>query len=129
MDKKETIELLKSKPINIAIVGSRNFYDYDALVKFIKENIDTDTIKFVISGGARGADSLAERFAYNFNIEKKIFKPDWQKYGKRAGFLRNKTIIENADVVFAFWDGESRGTLSSINLAKEQDKKLYVYTF
>lgn len=129
MDKKETIELPKSKLVNIAIVGSRNFYDYDILVEFIKENIDINIIKLVISGGAVGADSLAERFAYNFNIEKKIFKPDWQKYGKRAGFLRNKTIIENADIVFAFWDGESRGTLSSINLAKEQDKKLYVHTF
>jgi len=129
MGKKETIELLKSKPISIAIVGSRDFNDYDALVKFIKEKINLKDVESVISGGARGADSLAERFAYNFKFKTIIFKPDWNKHGKKAGFLRNILIIENADVVFAFWDGESRGTLLSINLAKEQNKKLYVYTF
>jgi hypothetical protein len=58
-----------------------------------------------------------------------VFKPDWNKYGKSAGFVRNKLIIENADIVFAFWDGESKGTLISINIAKELNKKLYICNF
>jgi len=129
MNKKETIRLLKDKLIGIAIVGSRNFNDYDSLVKFIKEKIHLKEIKYVISGGARGADKLAEQFAYHYSFDIRVVYPNWRKYGRSAGFLRNKIIIENADVVFAFWDGESRGTLSSINLAKNLDKKLYVYNF
>lgn len=112
--------------MNIAIVGSRSFHDIDVMDEFIQSKIDVTKITKVISGGAHGADSTGELFAYRHDIPKVIFKPDWNKYGKKAGFLRNKLIIEAADVVFAFWDGESRGTLSSINLAKEANKELYI---
>jgi len=115
--------------MKIAVVGSRSFSDFDKLEKFILSKVSLKDIELVISGGAIGADDLAERFAYKHNIPKQVFKPDWNKYGKRAGFLRNQLIVKNADTVFAFWDGESRGTLLSINIAKESGKTLYICKF
>ena len=117
------------KKINIAIVGSRDFVDYKALDKFVQEHVNLTKIEFVVSGGAKGADKLAEQFANHHSLGIRVIYPNWQKYGKKAGFLRNKLIIEASNIVFAFWDGESRGTLSSINLAKEANKELYIYRY
>jgi len=111
--------------MKVAVVGSRTFIDY-TLLKSILDKIDIDLI---ISGGARGADKLAERYALEKKIETKIFYPEWDKFGKAAGFIRNRDIVQEADHVIAFWDGESKGTLSSINLAKEFGKKLSIYKF
>lgn len=114
----------------IAIVGSRSFNDYE----FLKKEVDkitydiTDEIK-IISGGARGADSLAEKYANERNLKVEVIKPDWQKYGKIAGMLRNSDIIVCADIVIAFWDGKSPGTKDSINKAKKLNKKVIVINF
>jgi hypothetical protein len=56
-----------------------------------------------------------------------VFYPDWDKYGKKAGPLRNELIIQSADLVLAFWDGTSRGTKSSIDFALKYKKELRVY--
>ena len=71
-----------------------------------------------MSGGAKGADSLAEKYALENNIETEIFYPDWDKDGKAAGFIRNNQIIKNSNIVFAFTNG-SNGTQNSINIAKK----------
>jgi hypothetical protein len=59
--------------------------------------------------------------------KKHIFKPDWDKYGKRAGFIRNELIINEADKIIAFWDGESKGTKLSIDLAIKAGKPIDIY--
>ena len=111
--------------MKIAIVGSRNFLDFD----FLKEKIDPflNDIDLIVSGGAKGADSLAEKYAKVNNLTLEIFKPDWKKYGRTAGPIRNKSIIESADIVFAFWDGKSKGTKNSIDISKKLRKKIYVF--
>jgi len=110
--------------MKIAIIGSRTFNDYDLLRRSLDEFIleANADISLIVSGGAKGADSLGAEYAKENNIETLIFLPDWKKYGKGAGFVRNQLIIDNADFVIAFWDGESKGTLSSINIAKKQKK-------
>lgn len=113
--------------MNIAVIGSRNFSDYNKL-ETILNNLKPNITK-IISGGAKGADSLAEKWAKNNNIETKIFIPDWNKHGKAAGFIRNKLIIMDADEIVAFWDGKSKGTQNSINLAKEKGIKIHLITF
>ncbi len=117
--------------MKLAIIGSRGFNDYD----FLKKNV-TDFLKrnsfvctHIISGGAKGADKLAEQFALDNQLEMVAFKPDWKQFGKRAGFIRNNEIIENADVVIAFWDGDSKGTkdaiMKAIALNKRTKIKIY----
>lgn len=115
--------------MRISIIGSRTFNDYDFLKKTILENIDVDDIDEVVSGGANGADKLGEQFAEEFDLSTNIYLPDWKKHGKSAGFIRNADIIKNSDYVFAFWDGQSKGTLNSINIAKKLNKKIKtIYT-
>ena len=130
--------------IRIAIVGSRDFEDYELVSQevstYICNNINafvhndkiyvkngTRDETLIISGGAKGADTLAERFAKDNNFNIKIFKPDWELYGKRAGFIRNSKIVDNCDVLFAFQINNSKGTQHSINLAKEKNKEVFVF--
>jgi len=112
----------------LAIVGSRDFEDYETMKNFIVSQINLDDFDTVVSGGARGADLLAERFADDFNKLKVIFKPDWSRYGNKADFLRNTDIIETADTCIAFLNRpDSYGTLDSINKAKIKGMPLYIW--
>ena len=115
--------------MKLAVVGSRGFNDYELL----KLKLDTihavKPISLIVSGGAKGADTLAERWAKENDIPIKIFYPDWDKYKKSAGYIRNVDIIEFSDAVIAFWDGVSKGTLHSINLSKEKDKRLAIIKY
>ena len=96
------------------VVGSREFYDYDKVCRVLDCIIKKDGE--IISGHARGADTLAERYALEHNIKTKIFPADWNRYGKRAGILRNLEMldyIENSkeeSICIAFWDLSSSGT-------------------
>lgn len=116
--------------MKIAVIGSRNFDDFELLEQTIAKRLDS---KFkditVVSGGANGADKLGEKFADKYGLEKLIFPADWDTFGKRAGMIRNVDIINNADIVFAFWDGKSNGTKHGIGLAKEAGKELILVTF
>ena len=112
--------------MKIAIVGSRSFNNYELLEKEAKKILLDDNNSEVISGGAKGADSLAKRFAIENNLKIIEFLPDWEKHGKSAGPIRNKQIVESSDFVLAFWDGESRGTKNSIDNAKRLNKQLKV---
>ena len=107
--------------MKLAIVGSRTFDDYDLLSKYVSiltEKLPRPHI-VIISGGAKGADSLAEQFAREHRYDSQIYPAAWNKYGKSAGFIRNQQIIDNCDFLLAFWDGCSRGTQDSIEKAKK----------
>jgi hypothetical protein len=109
--------------MRVAIVGSRGFSDYEMLKSEINSFVDVSKITEIISGGAIGADYLAEKFAYEHQLKMTVFKPDWST-GKGAGMVRNRTIVENSDWVFAFWDGQSKGTKNSIDHANRLGKYL-----
>ena len=112
--------------MKLAVIGSRDFNNYEQLC----EHLDTiQTIDTIVSGGAKGADSLAAKYAIEHNIELIEHKPDWQKYGRGAGIVRNKLIIADSDEVIAFWDGSSKGTLHSIKLAEESGKNVTIVIF
>ena len=115
----------------IAVVGSRNFNNKDFVVKTLKKLIHnknnlTDSI-VLVSGGASGVDSWAEDFWKLHKLNCIIFKAEWDKYGKSAGFLRNKQIIDEADFVIVFWDGISKGTKHSIDLAIKRKLPINIY--
>jgi hypothetical protein len=114
--------------MKLAIVGSRHFTDTNRFDKWIKESVDLwGTPEEVVSGGARGADTLGEKWAQTNDIPTTIYKPDWIRYGKRAGIIRNVDIITRATHVVAFPSKTGKGTQHSISLAEEQGKKLLVY--
>lgn len=113
----------------LAIIGSRTFYDYTKLEHLATNICDKLGITTIVSGGAKGADLLGERFADEKNLKKLIFIPDWDKHGKSAGYKRNVDIVTNSDIVLALWDGESKGTQHSMNIAKSQNKHVIVYNY
>jgi hypothetical protein len=99
----------------VAIVGSRGYPDR-LLVESFVNHLPSDTV--VISGGAKGPDSWAEAVARARGLEVVVLIPDWEAQGKMAGPIRNQKIIDQAEILVAFWDGKSRGTADSIRRAR-----------
>ncbi len=98
--------------MRVGIVGSRNCKNFDENV--IKEYLPQDCTE-IVSGGADGVDTYAEKLAVKLNIPLRKFLPDYEKFGRRAPLGRNLTIVQNCDNVLAFWDCYSRGTAHTIN--------------
>ena len=113
--------------MNIGIIGSRTFLDYQTL-KSVITGFNVKEIDNIISGGAKGADSLGKKFANEYNIGLIEFLPDWS-IGRRAGFVRNRNIIKKSDFVFVFWDGSSWGTKNSIDLCHTLKKSYFCYIY
>jgi len=126
--------------MNVAVIGNRDFEDYLLLEKVLNKF----DIHLITSGGAKGADSLAEEYAKNKGIEINVIEAKWDdfsepcvikynQYGKKyntlAGFKRNQEIIKAVDVVIAFWDGKSPGTRDSIKKAEQLEKTVIVVNF
>jgi hypothetical protein len=112
--------------MKLAIVGSRSFTNYFFLKKMVLKTFVLKEINLIVSGGALGVDKMGERFAKEHEIPTFIHKPDWKKYGKAAGMIRNEFIIRDSDAVIAFWDDKSRGTANAIEWAKKLEKILTV---
>jgi hypothetical protein len=110
--------------MKLAIIGSRNFTNYKLLQEILEQY--KPKITLVVSGAAKGADSLGEKWALENNIQTLIFPADWNQYGKRAGFIRNEDIIKNCDCCIAFWDGESKGTKHSLSLCEKYIKPVKI---
>lgn len=129
--------------MKLAIIGSRGFTDLTKAKEAFRtfcctwqksphENAlfpDVSRFNEIVSGGARGADKIGADIAREWNIKLTEFLPDWEKYGKRAGFIRNEDIIKAADVVLAFWDGQSKGTGNSLSHAKRLKKTTIIVYF
>jgi hypothetical protein len=110
----------------VGVVGSRNFDNYCVMESFLERIRLKHGISVIISGGARGADSLAERYAKKYEIPTEIFLPDWNTYGKSAGMRRNSDIVNASDMIVAFWDMVSTGTKNTINKATKAGKETWV---
>lgn len=119
----------KRNSMKVIIAGGRNYSDYTELCNICDAVLKGTSDIEIVSGTARGADSLGERYALERGHDLKKFPADWSKYGKSAGYIRNKQMAEYADGLIAFWDGESKGTLHMINLAKERSLKVRIYNF
>ena len=112
--------------MKLIVAGSREFNNYDLLKKSIQENFQRWEVEEIVSGTARGADTLGEQFAKEYNIPVKQFPANWDLYGKSAGYRRNAEMASYADALIAFWNGESKGTMHMINLAKEKNLKVVI---
>ena len=83
----------------------------------------------IVSGGARGADSLGEQYARERGFKLSVFRAEWNKYGKSAGYRRNEQMALYADAVVVFWDGVSKGSKHMIDIAMRQGIKVRVVRF
>lgn len=109
------------------IAGSREGISYNDVLQAMEECSWTDEITEVVSGKARGVDTMGEQWANENNISVKEFPADWKKFGKSAGYLRNAEMADYADALICVWDGESRGSKHMIDLANEKGLKVFVY--
>lgn len=109
--------------LRLGVVGSRTFSSYS----FLCSVLNLFDIQNIVSGGAKGADSLAAQYARENNIALIEHLPDWNQFGKSAGFIRNQKIIDDSDEIIAFWDGLSKGTKHSIDLAQNVGKIVRIY--
>lgn len=107
------------------VAGSRDISDHSLVWPHLDKH--ESEITEVVSGGARGVDSWGEIWAEASHIPYVQFLPDWNKYGKAAGMLRNKEMAEYADALIAIWDGESKGTKHMIDIMTKMGKKVTVY--
>jgi len=106
--------------MKIAIIGSRNL-SINNLEEYLPENCTE-----IVSGGASGIDRCAAEYARKNNIRLTEFLPEYTRYGRGAPLRRNKLIVDYADVIVAFWDGNSKGTKNVINYSKKAGKPLRV---
>ncbi len=104
-----------------AIIGSRGI-----IITDLEKYIPKETTE-IISGGAKGVDSSAKKYALLHNIKFTEFLPEYKKYGRYAPLKRNLEIIKNADIVLAFWDGKSKGTKFVIENCLKENVTVRVY--
>lgn len=118
----------------VIVAGSRSFNDLSLMYNKLDYYLQKQDKVLIIHGGANGADKCAAMYAKDRNIETKVFLPDWDKYGKKAGILRNIEMFEYASQFqgrgcVVFWDGKSRGTKNDIELAGKYNVPLRIVEF
>ena len=118
--------------VKVIIAGGRDYENYKELEcvadHMLGKLMDTHDI-VIISGGARGADAMAMRYANHRGFELIVMPADWDTHGKSAGYKRNAQMAEAATHLIAFWDGKSRGTANMIDIAHSMKIKVHVSSY
>lgn len=116
----------------VIIAGGRQFNNYVLLSAkcdgILSQKRMTHKI-IIISGTARGADTLGEKYARERGFTLRQFPADWDQFGKSAGYRRNCQMADNADALIAFWDGQSPGTRHMIEIARERNLAVRVINY
>ena len=115
--------------MKVIIAGSREFNDYKRLCKICDHLLSKQKNIEIVSGTAKGADQLGEKYANERGFLIKKFPADWNKCGKSAGYKRNIEMAEYGDALIAFWNGTSKGTKHMIDIANSKKLKVRVYMF
>lgn len=109
----------------VVIGGCRDYTDYVFFKSSLDEILKNEKAEIIIiSGHCSGVDLMGETYAAENGFKIEIFLPEWKKYGRAAGPIRNKEMVEHADLVIAFWDGKSKGTKSLIKYAESSKKEV-----
>ena len=114
--------------LKVAIIGSRDFINKQLMEKTMQAFQIEYKIDCIISGGAKGADTMGVQWANRNNIPITVFYPDF-KNRKRAYHFRNRQIVKECDVLIAFWNGSSTGTKYTIDYARTLERKVVVVKF
>lgn len=106
--------------MKIIVAGSRDFDDYERLARLMDRLTAPYVDVVVLSGAAKGADALGERWAFGWMWTVMRFHADWNRHGKAAGPIRNQEMVDAADAAVFFWKGGSKGTADCIARAKKK---------
>jgi hypothetical protein len=106
--------------MRVLVSGSRGFKNkqlvFNRLAQLPRENL------VIVQGGAIGVDSFAYQWAVQNHVNTQTYRPDWNKYGRGAGFKRNNQMLDTKpDLVLAFWDGASNGTKHTFTGARARE--------
>ena len=119
--------------MKLIIAGSRTFTDYPKFLKALESDPQLQAafknVTEIVCGGAKGADALGARYAFENKIKLKMFPADWDTHGKAAGPIRNAQMADYADSLLAFWDGQSRGTKNMMEQMFKRGKAYQVVDF
>lgn len=116
--------------MKLIVAGSRNIPgEVGWAIVYYHLSAVKDKVTEIVSGGARGIDSLGEVFANENSIPIKKFIPDWKTHGKKAGMLRNIEMAEYADAAIVIWDGNSKGSKYMISCMLKRSKPVHVITY
>jgi hypothetical protein len=115
--------------MKVIIAGGRDFMEYELLYESCRRIFENREIREIVSGCAKGADRVGEKYAEFNKIPIKKFPAEWDKYGKSAGYRRNKEMADYSDVLVAFWNGESKGTKHMIDLATANKLEVHVIKY
>ena len=140
MQKIRAVNELRKKPFETAlIVGSRNFVNYEQAEKCLDWFFENNPIELqhIISGGARGADSVAHDYAHEKKIdliEMPVTSEEWRTIGKSAGYKRNnkmheRLVKDDYRICIAFWDGQSKGTAQNFDLCRRLGTPCIIFYF
>lgn len=134
----ETKDYMRDHAINgcyyLLVVGSRDWENRSLLCRTIEETLERECNgqqPIIVHGGANGADRMAATYAADKEYDAISMPADWQRYGTRAGYIRNERMHKYISQfphrsVLAFWDGRSHGTAHSIPLAEKYKNELVV---
>ena len=118
----------------VIVAGSRSFNNLPLMYNKLDYYLQKQDKVLIVHGGANGADKCAATYAKDRNIETKVFLPDWNKHGKKAGILRNIEMFKYASQFqnrgcVVFWDGKSKGTKNDIELSEKYNVPLRIVKF
>lgn len=111
--------------MKVIVAGSRTGFVARNVFEAIEES--QFIVTEIVSGHAQGVDKDGEYYAYCNSLPIKVFIPEWDTHGKKAGILRNKQMGNYADALVAVWDGNSKGTKHMIEYMQSLNKPVYVY--
>ena len=117
---------IMAEKFRVIIAGGRDFDNFRFLCKTAMHLLQNKENVEIVSGCARGADELGEKFGKFMGFPIKQFPANWDEFGKAAGHIRNKEMAKYSDALIAFWDGESRGTANMIEEAEKLNLKVVV---
>ena len=120
------------KIFKVVVAGGRDFTNYNLLKEKVDNILSQKKLThkiLILSGKSIGADSLGEIYALENNLEILSYPADWDKFGKKAGVKRNAEMINDADALIAFWNGNSQGTKYMIDIATKKGKMIRVINY
>ena len=112
--------------MRVIVAGSRSIRDYSLVWRALYDSGFEGEITEIVSGTAQGVDRVGESWAQRHQIPVHRFPADWSRFGRRAGFLRNRQMAEYADALVLVWDGQSRGSALMLRLAREHGLRCFV---